>query len=204
MIKAVIFDWFGVMTPASMVNTGKVIANNLDIPTTQIEQVQEDFKAASSEFKRGRISEKEFWLDLEQRLGKKLTEAQRTNVWAKNSQCKPTAEMLELVRSVKTKGYKIAMLSNTFPHTAKYIREQGWYDVFDVTVTSSERGYAKPDAAAFELCLAELGIDSNEALFIDDQEKNLRPAKRLGLHTLHAEKDTDVPNLVSVYLASKP
>ncbi len=43
------------------------------------------------------------------------------------------------------------------------------------------QGSAKPEPAAYEWCIRELGLPPGEVLFVDDRAENVDAARRLGL-----------------------
>jgi len=57
-------------------------------------------------------------------------------------------------------------------------------DHFDVIVESSRVGLRKPDPAIYRLVCDELGVEPEEAAFIDDLGVNLKPARALGMTTI--------------------
>jgi putative hydrolase of the HAD superfamily len=54
----------------------------------------------------------------------------------------------------------------------------------DVIVESSRVGLRKPDPAIYQLVCDELGIEPQEAVFLDDLGVNLKPARALGMTTI--------------------
>ncbi len=80
------------------------------------------------------------------------------------------------------KKYPLALLSNS---ESSYLRniliEKDLEKLFDVILISSEISVAKPDREMFEIALNKLGITPEEAVFIDDQQKNIEAAKALGI-----------------------
>jgi HAD superfamily hydrolase (TIGR01509 family) len=55
-------------------------------------------------------------------------------------------------------------------------------DLFDTVFCSGDEGVVKPDAAAFEITLERLGVESNEAVFIDDTMEHVEASRKMGLH----------------------
>lgn len=53
--------------------------------------------------------------------------------------------------------------------------------LFDACVLSHEVGVRKPDAAAFELAVARIGLTPRECAFVDDFTENVEGARRVGL-----------------------
>lgn len=88
------------------------------------------------------------------------------------------------------KSYKIFLLSNTNPiminsDIKKYFRVCGkeMDDYFDGMVLSYEAKSIKPDIKIFKYAIDHLGILPEETIFLDDSQKNLDAAAKLGFAT---------------------
>ena len=55
---------------------------------------------------------------------------------------------------------------------------------FDVIVESSRVALRKPDPAIYRLVCDELGVEPEEAVFLDDLGINLKPARAMGMTTI--------------------
>jgi epoxide hydrolase-like predicted phosphatase len=83
--------------------------------------------------------------------------------------------------------YKVALLTNAFPGQDDRIREQFGLDVyaeFDAYVNSVYVGLRKPDPAIFHLTLDQLDVAPQQAIFLDDNLRNVDAARALGIHTV--------------------
>lgn len=84
--------------------------------------------------------------------------------------------------------YATALLTNNFltgtPEWSSGGNLAPVVDLFDVVVESSVVGVRKPEAAFYRLALGRLGIDAEEAVFLDDLGVNLKPARALGMATI--------------------
>jgi putative hydrolase of the HAD superfamily len=60
-------------------------------------------------------------------------------------------------------------------------RHLPWLDEFDVKVWSYALKIAKPDPAIYQHTLAALGLQADEALFVDDLLVNIEAARAVGL-----------------------
>ncbi len=110
-------------------------------------------------------------------------------------------EVWDLVRSFRAKGGRTAFLSNGVPEVMARIRaERPLESWFDVTIVSCEVGVAKPDPRIYLICIARLGVDPQECLFVDDREENVEAAARLGIRTLHFMGDHSVDELRALVL----
>ena len=65
---------------------------------------------------------------------------------------------------------------------AKVLDKWAVRDIFDVTSFSFELGIKKPSKEIFDITLQRLGASPEEAIFIDDSEKNILKAGEYGLY----------------------
>jgi putative hydrolase of the HAD superfamily len=59
--------------------------------------------------------------------------------------------------------------------------------LFDVVIESSKVGARKPEARFYRLALDQLGIEPEQAVYLDDLGINLKPARALGMTTIKVE-----------------
>lgn len=88
--------------------------------------------------------------------------------------------VLDLVDSLRAKGYKVGLLSNNTKESAKQLRAQGLAKHFDVFHISAETGVMKPKPAAFQRFADELEVSLSKMAFVDDSPKSLSTAKECG------------------------
>lgn len=94
-------------------------------------------------------NKKEFWLRLAMVL-KKLVPVDKTKAWQvyeENFFLFP--QMQSLIRKLKEKGLKIAVLFNTIPPHIEIIKKHDKPDRYDCIVFSFEAGARKPDNCIF-------------------------------------------------------
>jgi len=92
--------------------------------------------------------------------------------------------MRELLVSLKQKGLKLGLLSNTTIFESVVLENLEIRDLFDAIVFSWHKGNLKPSPEAFKHILGELGVSEEEALFVDDGKKNIESAKALGIQAI--------------------
>jgi epoxide hydrolase-like predicted phosphatase len=82
--------------------------------------------------------------------------------------------------------YKVGLLSNALPGTRAALGQRfpKFFEMFDVTVFSAEVGIEKPDARVYRLILDRLGVEAQEAVFVDDFIENVEGARAVGLHAI--------------------
>lgn len=98
--------------------------------------------------------------------------------------------MIEAVRRCRTRLKTAALTNNWLPGDDVATRTSLLPDVlalFDVVIESSQVGIRKPDPAFYRLACDRLGIEPDEAVFLDDLGRNLKAARRLGMTTIKVE-----------------
>jgi putative hydrolase of the HAD superfamily len=97
-------------------------------------------------------------------------------------------DTVELLYRLKRKGHPLYCLSNMHFASIEYLeREHTFWDVFEGRVISCRLQLCKPEPGIYEHLLREFGLKAEDTLFIDDVQKNLDAAAKLGIHTLRFE-----------------
>lgn len=91
-----------------------------------------------------------------------------------------TAE--ETLRKLKEEGYRIGVISDTWPNIESQLRYLGIDQYFDQLTYSYRLGCSKPDPAMFEDAVNKAGMAAGQILFIDDLARNLAAAEKTGMH----------------------
>jgi HAD superfamily hydrolase (TIGR01509 family) len=91
----------------------------------------------------------------------------------------PIESMRGVLRSVRQRGYRVGLLSNTCHAHWDWITRQK-YSVtdfsFDVTILSFQVGAMKPDHAIYQAAETAASVSSDRILFLDDQPENVAAA----------------------------
>lgn len=104
----------------------------------------------------------------------------------------------ELLGELKNRGLKIGLISNTgltSPQTySEWFEQQGILEGFDFLAFSNGQSIAKPDAAIFEVTLAELGVDAKRSLHVgDNKHTDVAGAAAVGMSTVWVRGGTNSP-----------
>ncbi len=93
--------------------------------------------------------------------------------------------LVDYIRALRPR-YRTALLSNAWPGARTLLTER-WQiaDAFDHIIISAEIELRKPDPLIYHLALARLDVAPNEAVFLDDDEKNVQGARDIGLCVIH-------------------
>jgi HAD superfamily hydrolase (TIGR01509 family) len=98
---------------------------------------------------------------------------------------KLTHGLIEFLEAINSKGGEVWCLSNDIAEWAKKLRARFKLERYiRGFIISGDVGLRKPDLAIFQYLLKRLGIDAGDAVFVDDNLKNLDAAIELGLKTI--------------------
>lgn len=172
MIKAIIFDCFGVLASDGWLPfKEKYFGSSKEL----LAQAIELNRSADA----GRSSYDEFVKKIAYmaKLSEKVTRIQIENNI-------PNDELFEFIKKTLKPHYKIGMLSNA---------GQNWLDemflpeqvaLFDAVTLSFEIGAIKPDAIMYQTIAKRLGVKVTECVFIDDRPKYCEGASRVGMKSI--------------------
>lgn len=172
MIKAVIFDCFGVMVKSSL---EPFIENHFRDNPEKIAEMRRLDNLAN----RGILPWQEF-----QKAAAELSGQTPQQVWDELDDNPPNLELFAYIIDELKSNYKIGFLSNASDDWMNDLFTEAQRALFDDVVLSFRVGMAKPDKAIFELAAARLGVDVNECVFIDDIERYCEGARDAGMKSL--------------------
>jgi epoxide hydrolase-like predicted phosphatase len=187
MIKAVLFDYGGVLTTSGTKGgVQKIVSEHhqVDIGKVEIEDLIDPLR-------RGLISGAVFFTKLAERYHSDdpLSEEKFFEMHDLTKKAEPVYQLAEQLRK---QGIKTGILSNVFQFNADLLRKAGLYDGFDPLVLSCEVNAAKPDIEIYELAIQKAGVKPSEIIFVDDQEKCWPPAEKLGMKIVKATSPNQI------------
>jgi putative hydrolase of the HAD superfamily len=171
MIKAIIFDCFGVVVSDTLQSAYESLGGDFEKDLPFIRQVL----AATD---RGEVYRS--YQPIAEHLGVTVD----TWVDALASGRKINMPLLEYVKELGTK-YKVGMLSNVGKGRLPELFGEGFLEgYFDVVVASGDIGFAKPQARAYEYVVEQIGVRLDECVFTDDREEYIEGAQHVGMKTI--------------------
>jgi putative hydrolase of the HAD superfamily len=109
--------------------------------------------------------------------------------------CKQHYRVACLTNNVKS-GEGPGMARNA--EKAKHIKEV--MALFDLVIESSKEGVRKPDPRFYRLACERLGIEPQQAVFLDDLGVNLKSARELGMTTIKVTSEAQAISDLSAVL----
>jgi putative hydrolase of the HAD superfamily len=106
----------------------------------------------------------------------------------------PDEAMLGAVAAARGAGVRTGLISNSW--TRRHYDPRRLSELFDAVVISGEVGMRKPDPGIYELALERVERPAERCVFVDDLPGNLKPARALGMATVHHRAaETTLPEL---------
>lgn len=168
MIKAIIFDFFGVLCSDQYWRYVKADR-----------QADSAFREYADEVNLGEIT----WKSFVEKIAKMTkTSVEEVNRMYESESIDPrVAGLIDHLH----RTYKTALLTNAHHDFIDGLLEQNHLSqLFDEVIISSRLGVVKPDPRIFELALERLDARPRETIYIDDLERHVGSAQELGIHAI--------------------
>ncbi|MGB2670656.1 MAG: HAD family phosphatase [Candidatus Acidiferrum sp.] len=178
-LRAIIFDIGRVLVRVDVARAMQGLASGTShTPAELWSAIEKDPRWP--DWQAGRISSRDWYLHLNQRLGGGLTFEQFTEVW--NRALDPVPIHQDSFFEVLSKRYRLALLSNTDPmHVHHMEASYSFFNFFPIRIYSCSVGVSKPNPLIYREALRALKVGAEEALYIDDIAAYVEAAQRLGL-----------------------
>ncbi len=186
-LRAVIFDWGGVLVRTFDPQPRRALEAQYNLPPGSVGQLVFG-SPAWARCQVGEWSEQKLWDAVGQRQGlsPEQTADFRRRFFAGD---RLDDELVAFIRSLRP-GLKTALLSNFSTHLRHLLDQYHLADAFDAVVISAEEGIVKPDVRIYHAACQRLGVQPDEAVFVDDFAENVTGAQRAGLQAIHFTSTT--------------
>ena len=195
-VRAVIFDWGGVMEPLPDDTHVAGWERRLALAPGILSEVL--WGESWGRLSVGAATEDEYLRAIGERLGfpDAGTAQHFLDEFYAGERFNP--EVVAAARALRNR-YQVALLSNAAPDQADWVRERFGLDVyaeFDAYINSAHVGMRKPDPAIFQRMLDQLEVAPEQAILVDDMLRNVDSARELGIHTVQfVDPDTSLGEL---------
>jgi putative hydrolase of the HAD superfamily len=172
LIKAVIFDFFGVLAMQGAGSFRKNFYPEDNKKLAKHRQLQDLHHA-------GKMGYNEFIDELA-----KLGDTDRDTVLKFTEQYEPNYELLDYIRENLNKHYKLGIISNAGSDVVTRLLGKKYGGLFDDAVLSYKVRMIKPEPEIYELSAKNLGVITSECIFIDDISTYCEGAERTGMSSI--------------------
>ena len=121
---------------------------------------------------------------------------------------KPYDGIAEVIKTLKSKGCKVAVVSNKAAEAAKKVVKDYFGDIFDMVVGKMDRFPSKPEPDSVLYVIETLGSDKDKWIYSGDSEVDVHTAHNAGLPCVGVTwGNRDVSELIAAgaeYIAEKP
>lgn len=190
-IKNIIFDLGGVLLDIDYQRTIDAFAK-LGMLESRKQFSKEEQALLFRRYEMGQISSRAFITAVAELLGMECTDEEISSAWCALLG-EMTAEKYALLEQLRSKGYRIFILSNTnalhqSAFEAGIDKDYGWEKfkkMFDRVHYSHHLGMRKPNRDIFKKVLELHGLQANETFYIDDTPEHAATASSLGMTSHH-------------------
>jgi epoxide hydrolase-like predicted phosphatase len=198
-IRAVIFDFGGVLVRMMDDRPRRKLARQLGVPLSRLDDLV-FFSDSAQKASRGEITVGLHWEAVREVLG-----IQPENMpgflaeyWSADDM---NWELLDVIRKLHPR-YRVGLLSNAWDDLRQTLHERWNIDgLFDEMIISAEVKLVKPDPRIFHMALERLGVQPAEAIFIDDIKDNVEAARREGLFAIQYKETKKTLDELNRYLS---
>jgi putative hydrolase of the HAD superfamily len=197
-VKAVISDFGGVLTTPLM-RSFAAFQDHTGIPPEALGRAMQAIAERDGahplfELEKGNLTEERFLIELADALVPELGHRPKLHGFRDIyfDALDPNEPMVELMRELKGRGLRMALLTNNVREWEPLWRSMLAVDeIFELVVDSAFVGMRKPEPEIYELTLERLGdgIAADDCLFVDDVIVNVEAARELGMPAVHFQSN---------------
>lgn len=191
MVKAVIFDMYETLITlhaAPLYFTAEMAAD-AGVP---VEEFRRAWYPSEEDRMLGRLDFAGALMPVLERFGR-CSGALLSAMTAKRTEAKRASfdhlhpQILPMLQALQDRGIRIGLITNCFLEEEPFIRQSQLFPFFSAAMLSCREGLAKPDKAIYRRCMAQLGVEPGECLYIGDGgSRELETAREVGMRAAQA------------------
>ena len=141
---------------------------------------------------------KDFWQVTEDSLKKsmeayKIETSMRNDLLNLYKVLSPFEEVLETLKSLKEKKYKLAILSNGTPELLnELVKTNNLESFFDDIFSIEEVGVYKPDTKVYDIPIKKYGIKKNEVIFLSSNTWDVSGGGNYGYQSIWVNRNKNI------------
>lgn len=169
MIKAIIFDNFGVLVDPVYGSLAQGLSSESIAAILKVNELA-DLGEITAEVRDDMIAP--------------VVPGGKTSIISAHRRARRNQDLLDLILKLRTK-YKTAVLSNAGPGLfEEFFSKQDIERYFDDVILSYKAHLIKPNPEIYLLAADKLGVKLSECVFVDDSAQNVLAAQNLGMEAI--------------------
>ena len=187
MIKAIIFDFYGVISSDDLWDFLGVD-----------KQSQTVFHELADAVNLGELEWDEYCTRVGEESGRKTEEVREMYAnYAVNE------ELIAYIEELK-QSYRIGLLTNaSHGHVDGILGGLNTAELFESVTVSADLAVIKPDPKIYQAALSDMGLDPSETVFIDDAQRNVEGAKAVGMSAIWYQSNEQLRADLEALLSSE-
>lgn len=202
MIRAVVFDFGGVMTTMTMPERVRPLVEGLGLEWSVLEA---GFQRYRRQMDGDLITMDEMYARIWADAGLSVAPDLQARIIKEDmaSYLYRNEATLEWMKALKARGYRLGILTNMCTTFAKLFREHfpDFIALADAMVISGEEHLYKPQREIYDLVVERLGCPAEEICFIDDVEGNCQGARDAGWQAVRFTSTAEAAEALEELLA---
>lgn len=210
--KALIFDFGGVIS-RTLFETHAQTEATLGLPSGSLTwrgPFDPETDPLWRDMQADRISERDYWYARTRELGEMVgqTWTELSNLVKVVRGDAPAQvirpEFLETIVAARASEVRLAVLSNELDlfYGAEFREKLSFLDHFEVIADATYTGILKPDLRAYRVVLDKLDLAPGDCVFVDDQDRNITGAEKVGLRTVAFDVTRPAESYARVHAAA--
>jgi putative hydrolase of the HAD superfamily len=183
--KTVIFDYGGVISkPQNQVSVDKIVKK---LNLRDAAHFRDIYSLYRKEIDGGLITLSEYWAKTLRKIKKVVPEKDFEWLVLEDiiSWSDINGDTIAIIKELKKKGNKLAVLSNMVIETLDYLRTHtSFIPLFDYTFFSCDINMIKPNPQIYEYILQQMNVPAGQCIFIDDLPHNCEAAEKAGMQAI--------------------
>lgn len=189
-IKTIMFDWGGVCAKGKL---GQVLGKQLSPKLKRHHKtITSAYLKYCWDYQIGKLSAKKFWMKVQEELNTNHDHDKlvKHHVTAR----KLNKGVVELIGKLR-QNYNVILVTNTYKEYYEHSNKKYGIDkMFDDIILSYKVKSRKPELRMYKEALKRSKCKANECVFIEDKDKHLVPARKLGMKTILYKNQKDLKN----------
>ncbi len=200
MIRAVIFDFGGVLAEEGFREGLKAIARESGLNPEEFYKISSDLVYQTG-YIIGTLDEHSYWEAVREKTGIRESDGVLREEILKRFELR--REMLNIVNRLKSAGLITAILSDQTNWLDELNQRTPFHDHFDYVFNSFHFKKTKRDPSTFQEICNILSVRSEEVIFVDDNLENIKRASGQGLKTIEFKGVTEFREEIEKWVGSR-